>query len=193
MNWETLLSIGDSITYGARSYAGYPEYAGAELSKYLSKDWNIINESVSGYKTIDISRLISKDFNNLKSQAPSIITIMSGTNDVKNGIEPETFSIAYSQLISKAKILTPNVILLNLPYFTKGIMYPYNFSMNDLIKIYNEKIENLAKKHGVRFYKLSYSEDYFFDGVHLNEYGCKKIGTELSNLILADKGILKEC
>ena len=37
MNWETLLAFGDSITYGARSYLGYPEICGDILGGKLDK------------------------------------------------------------------------------------------------------------------------------------------------------------
>ncbi len=46
MNWETLMCFGDSITIGARSYCGYPEYAGNYLEKELGNKWNIINHAI---------------------------------------------------------------------------------------------------------------------------------------------------
>jgi len=189
VNWETLLCIGDSITYGARSYAGYPEYAGRELEKRLSKQWNVINESVSGFTTIDLCRQLSGNYSNLKGQAPSIITIMTGTNDVKLGIDVDKYAMAYSQLITKAKIITKNVILLKLPHFSKGVMYPYTFEMNSNIDAYNIEVEQLAKKHSVRCHEFDFKDSFFFDGVHLNEEGSESIALQLANLILSDKGV----
>lgn len=189
MNWETLLCIGDSITYGARSYAGYPEYAGAKLEDVLSKHWNVINLAVSRLKTIEISRLVSDNFTNLKNQSPSIITIMAGTNDIRDGISTSDYVLALTQLAIKAQIICNNVVLLKIPYFTKGVMYPYDFKMNDQVKFFNDQIEIVAHKLGIRYYEFVYNPDCFFDGVHLNDVGSQSFGIQLAKFILKDKGV----
>ena len=66
MNWETLLCLGDSITFGARSYFGYPEIAGNILEEKLSKSWNIINHSTNGFTTIDLIRSLNPVLTNYK-------------------------------------------------------------------------------------------------------------------------------
>ena len=192
MNWETLLCIGDSITIGARSYMGYPEYAGFELENVLSKRWNVVNKSVSGYKTIDICRMIDDDFSNLKMHTPSIITILSGTNDIKSKVCIEDFNIAYSQLVTKARLLSPMVMLIKIPYFTKGIMYPYTFNMNDSIAEFNDIVVTLGNKNNLRVLDLDWQEEWFFDGVHLNDMGSKSVGKVLAEYILEDKGFAKD-
>ncbi|NQV02922.1 MAG: hypothetical protein HQ542_09770 [Bacteroidia bacterium] len=53
MNWETLISFGDSITIGARSYLGYPEICGDLLENILNKDWHVINHARNGFTTIN--------------------------------------------------------------------------------------------------------------------------------------------
>jgi len=191
MNWETLLCLGDSITIGARSYMGYPEYAGFELEQRLSKHWNVINKSKSGLKTIDLCRMMDEDYQNLKAQAPSIITILTGTNDVKSNVSAENFNIAYSQLITKARLISPNIVLIKIPVFTKGIMYPYTYEMNDVIALFNDIIVELAKKNNIRILDFDWQEDWLYDGVHLNEKGSKSIGIALADYILIDKGIVK--
>ena len=72
MNWETYIAFGDSITIGARTYLGYPELVGNKLSVSLSKQWNVINHSVSGYKAIDLSRHIDFHFSTLKDQKTTV-------------------------------------------------------------------------------------------------------------------------
>ena len=191
MNWETLLCLGDSITIGARSYMGYPEYAGFELEQKLSKNWNVINKSKSGLKTIDLCRMMDEDYQNHKAQAPSIITILTGTNDVKCDVSTENFNIAYSQLITKARLISQNIVLIKIPVFTKGIMYPYTYEMNDTITAFNDIIDELAKNNNVRVLDFDWQEDWLYDGVHLNEKGSKSIGKALAEYILIDKGIVE--
>ncbi len=65
MNWETLMCFGDSITIGARSYCGYPEYTGFSLQKELGNYWNVINHAISGHTAIDLNRYITVNFHNL--------------------------------------------------------------------------------------------------------------------------------
>ncbi len=191
MNWETLLSFGDSITFGARSYLGYPDICGDILGKKLEKHWHVINHSANGFTTMDLIRSIDPMLGNLKNSYPSIITVMIGTNDVKENISLDNFTIAYKQLIVKLRLMSVNnnIILFKLPPFTQKVFYPYNFSMNDQIMEFNVRIGELAKENMLRTYEFEFDEDDFFDGVHLNEKGCRTAAIQLTELILQDKGI----
>jgi lysophospholipase L1-like esterase len=190
MNWETLLCFGDSITFGARSYLGYPEICGNILEKKLSKAWNIINHATNGFTTIDLIRSLDPVLNNYKAEFPSIITIMIGTNDVKNKTSLEDFSIAYSQIIVKARLIAVNnnIVLLKIPRFTKKVFYPYHFNMNETIMKYNEIIERLGKQNDIRTLALDLDDDDFFDGVHFSLKGSLTTGKQLASFILKDKG-----
>src|SRR5436190_23929773 len=104
MNWETLLSLGDSITFGARSYLGYPEICGDILGKKLDKNWHVINHSTNGFTTINLVRSLNSEMESYKNCYPSIITVMIGTNDIKMNVSIENFKIAYKQLITKLRL-----------------------------------------------------------------------------------------
>jgi len=101
MNWETLLSFGDSITFGARSYLGYPELCGDILGKKLEKSWHVINHAVNGYTTIDLVRSIDPNLDNFRNCYPSIITVMIGTNDISGGKVPEGYREGLQKVIDK--------------------------------------------------------------------------------------------
>ena len=191
MNWETLLAFGDSITYGARSYLGYPEICGDLLEEKLEKKWHVINHSLNGNTTIDLVRSINPLLDNYKNSFPSLITVLIGTNDIKTHVHPDDFRIAYNQLIIKLKLVSVgnNIILIKIPRFTQKVFYPYNFSMNDQINQFNQCIEKLATLNGLRIFEFVFTDDDFFDGVHLNEQGSRNAAIQLSNLILKDKGI----
>ena len=190
MNWETLLAFGDSITFGARSYLGYPEICGNILSEKLDKQWHVINHATNGFTTMDLIRSINPLLQNYKNSYPNLITVMIGTNDVKTGVDLNDFKIAYKQLILKMQLLSVNnnVILLKIPRFTQKVFYPYNFSMNEKVVTMNSCIEELAAANGLRCFEFNLADDDFFDGVHLNSKGCETAGVQLANLILSDKG-----
>ena len=190
MNWETLLCIGDSITIGARSYLGYPEYLGNILRENTASEWNVINQATSGYLVRDTIRNITADFTNIKNQNPSIAFILIGTNDVKLNTPLPLFEIAYSQLITKVKLLiqSKNIFLIQIPHFVKGVKYPYTYQMNDIIPKYNGMINDLADRYDLRSIKLDIDNTGLFDGVHLNEKGSKQVAQQLSVMVLKDKG-----
>lgn len=191
MNWETYVSIGDSITKGARTYLGYPEKTANQLKEKLKSNWNVINISENGNTTIDIVRLIDRYYNYLAEIKPGITTILIGTNDVKNGTSAEDFEIAYEALVLKARLFTQknNVILIEIPEFTEGVSYPYNYGMNDKVRTFNTKIKQLAESYNQRSFRFMLDERDFSDGVHLNEHGVANCATQLSFLILKDKGV----
>ena len=191
MNWETLLSLGDSITCGARSYFGYPEICGSILEKKLAKSWNIINHSTNGFTTIDLIRSLNPVITSYKEEFPSIITIMIGTNDIKNKNSIEDFAIAYKQIIIKAKLMSVNnnIVLFRIPRFTNKVFYPYNFEMNTDVRSFNNVIDALAKENNLRTIDLKLKDDDFFDGVHFSTQGSLNAGKQLANFILKDKGL----
>jgi len=191
MNWETYLALGDSITIGARTYLGYPENTGSFLENRLSKKWNIVNYAVSGFTAIDLARYIDVNYANFKAQNPSITSILIGTNDLKIGTSLENFEIALNQVIVKAKIFTQNsnVILIQIPKLQKGIMYPYTIEMNSKILEFNQLILSLADQQQLKTLALKVNEEHFLDGVHLNEYGVKAIGEQVSQFILKERGL----
>lgn len=190
MNWETLLAFGDSITFGARSYLSYPEICSDMLSKKLNKSWHVINHSTNGFTTLDLMRSIDPQLMNYKSNFPSIITVMIGTNDIKQKIQAELFRIAYNQLVIKLQLLSVNnnVLLIKIPKITNDVFYPYTFSMNDEIKKFNEIIDEIAMKSNLRCIEFEFNDKDYFDGVHLNTQGTNTAAIQLYNYILKDKG-----
>lgn len=188
------MCFGDSITIGARSYCGYPEYAGNYLEKELGNKWNIINHAISGYTAMDLHRYITNNFANLTAFTPSIVSVMIGTNDIKNNTSCEDFEIAYNQVLIKARLIAMkrNVLMIKIPPLPQKVMYPYNFKMNEKIAVFNEMLSAIAEDHKVRIAEFRISEEELFDGVHLNDLGSKNFGKQLAEYILLDKGIDKE-
>lgn len=191
MNWESILFLGDSLSFGARSYLGFPEYSGDMLSKKLSKDWNIINHATNGFRAIDLARSISNNYSVLASNNPLMSVILIGTNDAKTGTSNEEYRIAMEQIIIKAKLLTlnRNVLIIHIPELVSGVSYPYNVKMNEAIREYNQIINKLAKKHQVNFLSVSLEDKHFYDGVHFNKEGTILFAEHIVNYILKERGI----
>lgn len=191
MNWETYLALGDSITIGARTYQGYPEFAGRNLQTSLDKYWNVINHAQCGFTAIDLVRYVDLHFSTLLKHQASITTIMIGTNDVKKDTSSDDFEIALNQLILKAKLLTPSskVVVLSIPNFPKGVMYPYTYEMNAKIDEFNQIIERIAKKQQVQNLGIELEQTDLFDGVHLNQVGVEKVAAKISDFVLLERGI----
>lgn len=190
MNWETLLSAGDSITIGSRSYLGYPEYCGGFLSEKTNKKWNVLNHSIAGFTTIDMARFLDENIANLKSSKPDIATILIGTNDLKGSTSSKIFKLAYELLITKVQLIvgSKNIILIEIPLLRDGVMLPYLIGMNEVVKEYNLIIQELSKTNNFHCLSLDCKDEYFFDGVHLNEMGSEVIGKQVSNFILKLRG-----
>lgn len=191
MNWETYIAFGDSITIGARSYLGYPEYTGKILEKKTNKTWNVINHAISGYKAIELARSIDTHFTHLKANVPSICTLLIGTNDIKTNVDPEDFEIALKLVLTKIKLImeVPNIKVLAIPLFPAGVMYPYHIGMNESISLFNEIIRKTAEMFQVQFHPLALNHEDLFDGVHLNKAGCMNTASYISTLILKDRGL----
>lgn len=186
MNWETILCLGDSITIGSRSYLGYPEYCAASLSKKTSKSWNVVNCAVAGFTIIDLVRHIDRNWSNIREQGPLIASIMIGTNDLKSNTPTREFEIAYTLLILKTKLLigSHHIVLNKIPLLQKGVMLPYSLKMNKMAQAYNEIIQQLSKREGLMLNTMPESNDFFLDGVHLNELGSRIWGENLTDRIL---------
>lgn len=191
MNWETYLALGDSITIGARTYLGYPEIAGHMLSQQLNRHWNVINHATCGFTAIDLARNIDLHFLSLKEQRPNMISILIGTNDIKERINATDYEVAMNQVLTKACLLADNsaVTILGIPEFHIGISYPYAYDMNAQIAVFNSILCELADKYHTRFLQLTHTAAQFTDGVHLNQSGIKSFAGQLVAHILSDKGI----
>ncbi len=192
MNWETLLCLGDSITIGARSYLGYPDYAADFLKQKTNKQWLAVNYAVSGYTTVQLARHIVTNYDSLLELKPLLTTILIGTNDVKIGTNLELYKIALNQTILLAKLLTlnKNVMLFKIPQLGKGVMYPYTIDMNQSVDTFNIAIEELAHEHNCQLITLPIEDADYYDGVHLTEEGSKKVAQYLADLIGKARGLV---
>ncbi len=191
MNWETFMSWGDSITIGARSYLGYPEYVSAILEQVTQKFWPVVNCARCGFTAVDLLRYVTSDFVNLRALHPSVLTLLIGTNDLKAPTPPEDFRIAYNQCLLTARLIAGEgrILVLRIPELAQGVMYPYSLNMNATVCAFNAIITDLSRKHGVPLIGLHTAAGAFFDGVHLNAAGNAEVAHQVAEWILRERGL----
>jgi lysophospholipase L1-like esterase len=191
MNWETILSFGDSITIGSRTYLGYPECSSAILQQKMNIEWNVFNFAKSGITSVELHRMIANSFADLKQTLPELITIMVGTNDAKKGTSIDNFEIAYRQVLLKARLIAPeaSLILFSIPMLRKGVKLPYTLDMNHTIEQYNIVIKKLSESFRVTLLEPVLEDHLFIDGVHLNEEGVMKMGEYIANYVFKVRGL----
>jgi len=191
VNWETLLTWGDSITIGARSYLAYGEYAGKFLSNATHREWHTPVHATCGFTANDLNRSLTPLMPTMKSFQPSFLTILIGTNDLKGPTTRECFRVAYRQVLVKARLICrPSQILaIEIPHLKTGVMYPYQMGMNKTVDHFNEDIREISRDFKVRTLKLHLEDDDLFDGVHLTEEGSEHVAWQITELVLHDRGL----
>jgi len=184
MIYNTILCVGDSMTYGARDEygRGYP----AELSSLMSKKypdqfWICINEGVNGETTSDILRRLPHALDYREYQ---LIILQAGTNDCMKLTPLDIFKDNFYQLIKICQCLkqpeqnTKNIrrlivgSLISLDQF--GILYYGKNGAKQLIE-YNKIIIELCYKLHIPYIDLTSLKKYIIDGVHLNNTGYKEM------------------
>jgi lysophospholipase L1-like esterase len=190
VNWETLLCLGDSITFGARSYCAYPDYAGSALEKKLHNHWQVVTYAVNGFTAMDLQRLITANFLNIKQYDAGVVSLLIGTNDVKKNTNIGDFEIAYRQILLKTRLLAPGkrIFMIKIPHLPAGLAYPYTYEMNDTVAAFNTLLEKLALEYGAKLMDFQLEEGDLFDGIHLTAQGSLNAGQQLADAILKDKG-----
>lgn len=167
---QTVL-VGDSITEILNHTELYAEYVKTS-NKY------VYNRGISGDTS---NRLLERFEKNVLNLKPSNIVLLIGTNDFNSGLTiNETVSNIDKMLsLISEKCSGANVIL--------QAVYPINEKMrktdigkNKKIKILNEKLKVLAKKHGALYLDLTdvlsdengnLKERYTYDGLHPTVFG----------------------
>jgi lysophospholipase L1-like esterase len=186
MIWNKVVCVGDSITFGARTYVGYPEYLSVELEKLTGIFFDVINEGISGERLIDVIRRLPKIF--CRYQKVGCYCVIVGTNDVKERTDVKVFEMLYRQMIMKFMIQNTFLVVGEIPRIVRGKGWlPYGFwamehrkKLNDVIR----KVVNEIKSDKVRLVSFDdLSDDCFVDSVHLSDKGCREMAKIVAKAI----------
>lgn len=188
MIYGTVLCLGDSLTYGARSeyIRGYPEELSTLLTDHYKQNWSCINDGVCAETSTDILRRAFKSIHfcgNLPG--PKIGCLLVGTNDSKNPNYPQDFfRDNMQQIINIFKRYGIRLLIGTLPP-VRGDEMPCFFTKNsnEWIENANKTIINLSEKNNLPLIDFRDMAEYLIDGVHLNYDGYKVMAERWFNKI----------
>jgi lysophospholipase L1-like esterase len=97
MNYQNLLCLGDSQTFGARTYGCYPLHLARMLSERSRYQWRAINRSRNGATARDLWFRLNEEIDGVADTYQACVLI--GTNDVGDGNDEELFAEYYRQIL----------------------------------------------------------------------------------------------
>lgn len=176
MIFGTVLCLGDSLTFGARSEygRGYPEELAMRLTDHFSQEWSAINCGINGETSLEILR---RSFNIIRSfsSVPGAKwgCLMAGTNDSKNPEFPlELYQDNMRQIIQNFLRNHINLIIATLPPVQGNCMPCFDSEKsNKWINSANGVILDLAKKYSLKLVRFEDLGEHLVDGVHLSYRG----------------------
>ena len=174
-NHQPILAFGDSLTYG---YGAQPEQSyPAQLSKLLNIE--VINEGISGEVSKDgLLRLA----NLLDEQAPQLLILCHGANDMLQKKNLDSMQQNLSQMIEMAQQRNIQVVLMSVPeasLFLPDIPQYQQLAEQYDLPLQNDIIKNVVKQPSLRS-----------DMIHPNGSGYALIA-EAIYALLEDNGALE--
>ena len=175
MIYGTVLCLGDSLTYGARSeyQRGYPEELARLLSAHFGQEWTCINAGISGETSTDILRRCFGEVRGVAALPGAKYGILvAGTNDSKNPNYPvELYEDNMRQMVRIFRRFGINLFLGTLPPVQPTPMPCFSAASNDWLKQANNAIAGFAQNGQVTCVDLRDMEPYLIDGVHFGYEG----------------------
>ncbi|MEN6670273.1 GDSL-type esterase/lipase family protein [Psychrobacter sp. B38] len=112
---STVVALGDSLTYGygASSETAYPTVL-TELTT-----WTVINAGINGDTSADVLARVE----DIAKQAPDLVLLGVGGNDVLQRIPPETTRANINATVDTLKSANIDVFLIAEPYFSTSALF----------------------------------------------------------------------
>ena len=192
MNYNSVLCVGDSITFGSRDdkNSNYPLEMEAILEEKAGGMWLCVGDGICGETSVDLIRRFYK----LVSGFPRVyeVCLFEGVNDAKDekNTLPEIYSKNMEHCIKVCKILGKKLFLGTIPEKNGNLAPSYGKNTNDRVKKYNHELELLAQKYDLELVDLSaLPKECYADGIHFNNSGHREIARRFSEAILKERGI----
>lgn len=151
------------------------------------------DNSSCGVNDIRLKKLI------INNEAPDIIIILLGINDVVSGIDEIVFKNTYIEMINKIKSLCPKskILITNLHYETAsdgsgnapesyihiGLRDKYNIIFNELAKELNLPLIDIAKLITKKTDSFG-NKKHVGDNIHFNDEGMKVVAEEAYKVLM---------
>ncbi len=174
------LALGDSTGAGVGARQG--GYVARLFRRILAlrPESKLTNLCVSGATTSDVLR---EQLDRGVSGQPNFITLGIGINDIGHGMSLERFSQNYDQILTTLKSkTTATIVVTNIPEISTAPRIPESMrrEYQQLIVRYNQKLEEVALRHGVTVFDVytitqeqlpSHPEYFSADGFHPSDQG----------------------
>lgn len=176
MNYQNILFIGDSQTFGARTYGCYPVYLTQILTNGSAYVWRAINLSKNGNTARDLWFQLSHDIFLIHDTYQACVLI--GANDVGEAKDIHIFEEYYRQILAVFAIHNYKAIFCGeIPpihadghVFFQRLVVALRDEFNEVIK---KIVSEVSIAHLVPI--VSIERDCYEDPVHFNEKGNKEI------------------
>lgn len=185
MNYQNILCVGDSQTFGARTYGCYPLYLAKILSERGPYHWRAINRSLNRCTARDLWFAVNATLDGVHDTFQACVLI--GTNDVGERTDPELFEEYYRQIlraffIKRFKVVFAGEIPPIHPdghvYFDRGAVGRRD-QFNDII------VKVVSECPDARHVCLpGLDRECYEDPVHFNELGNLRVAEAFARRIL---------
>ncbi len=185
MNYQNILCVGDSQTFGARSYGCYPLYLAKLLSEKTPYEWRAINQSANGMTARDLWFHLNGIIDTIGDTFQACMLI--GANDVGERTDTGLFEEYYRQILRTFSIKKYKAVFCGgIPPIHPGGHIFFTRESVSLRDVFNDVIRKVvaefAKAHFVALDELD--RECFEDPVHLNERGNAKVAELFSETIM---------
>jgi lysophospholipase L1-like esterase len=186
MNYQNLLCLGDSQTFGARTYGCYPIHLGRQLRSASPYEWRVVNWSVNGYTARDLWLLLNQRIDTLPDTYQACLLI--GTNDVGQNSDLDLFEEYYRQIVLALCVRKFKAILCGEvpPIHSDGHVF-FSKQCADSRTAYNERVRRVTAEFAAAKFVASpeLPRDCYEDPVHFNERGNAAVAAAFCEAILA--------
>lgn len=200
-SFKRMIILGDSNAYGmcaARSDNEWPQVIAALLRKFQIDPMEVINQAIPSnvispscphYERTSKPSLIERYNEHCIALQPDLVVLAQSLNDMRLGMPIKDYLIDLEFIVSNIQDQTDALIILMGVYhqvyghgFNHPVDYPWAARWDfETMKIYNNRIELLAKQLGVLFVDVQdvmQGADWLLhpDSCHMNDLGHVLIG-----------------
>jgi len=186
--WNWVGCLGDSITFGARSSLGYPEYLSRTLREETGMLWPCVNLGVNSETTLQIMRRADRQLREFPDV--EIWCLCAGMNDCRELTPLRIWEETYRQLLERFVTLRKKVFVATMPPIVPGRGHlPYRKESREHWVWMNGTIMNLADTRRtpvVRLDGMVEHEITMADSVHPTDAGSQWIADQFAKKILEE-------
>jgi len=186
MNYQNVLCLGDSQTFGARTYGCYPLHLARILSQKSRYQWRAINRSRNGATARDLWFRVNEEIDTVLDTYQACLLI--GTNDVGEDKDEDLFAEYYRQILRTLLVKKYKSVFCGSipPVFADGHAF-FSRETCERRERFNVRLRSVVAEHTeVSLVPLDHLEnDCYVDPVHFNERGNLAVAEAFAAAILA--------